>query len=105
MNYTNNNTESRKLNRPINTILNKIHRGTTTQIKQGRKVEVYLADTGEAIYLKNRQNSHHLYKPLECSTFINYVIDKIINDSWSPDACFGNALKRAEFERSQMVSL
>lgn len=94
---------AKELNRPINTILNEIRRGTTTQIKQGKKVEVYLADTGEAIYLKNRQNSHRLYKRLECSTFINYVTDKIINSSWSPDACFGNALKTAEFDRSQMV--
>lgn len=37
------------LNRPINTILNEIRRGTTTQIRQGNYVEVYLADTGEAV--------------------------------------------------------
>ena len=77
MNQENNNTESRKnkhlndkerytielrlkdgasaykiakeLNRPINTILNEIRRGTTTQIKQGKPVEMYLADTGSYI--------------------------------------------------------
>lgn len=38
--------------RPINTILNEIKRGTTTQIKQGRKIDVYLADTGQALYMK-----------------------------------------------------
>ncbi|NFO15796.1 helix-turn-helix domain-containing protein, partial [Clostridium botulinum] len=33
---------AKELNRPINTILNEIRRGTTTQIKQGNYVEVYL---------------------------------------------------------------
>ena len=41
---------SKELGRSINTILNEIRLGTTTQIKQGNYVEVYLADTGEAIY-------------------------------------------------------
>ncbi|WP_317097213.1 helix-turn-helix domain-containing protein, partial [Clostridium neonatale] len=34
---------AKELNRPINTILNEIRRGTTTQIKQGNYVEMYLA--------------------------------------------------------------
>lgn len=42
------------LGRSINTILNEIKRGITTQIIQGKKQEVYLADTGSAIYKKNR---------------------------------------------------
>lgn len=131
MDYPNNNTESRKnkhlnyeermtiqirlkdgftpyriakeLNRPINTVLNEISRGTTTQIKQGKKTEVYLADTGEANYRKHRQNSCRSYKRLECSSFIDYVSKKIIDDKWSPDTCFGNALTTGEFDRAQMV--
>ena len=43
---------SKELGRSINTILNEIRRGTTTQIKQGNNVEVYLADTGEDVYKK-----------------------------------------------------
>ncbi|EHJ02128.1 Integrase catalytic region [Clostridium sp. DL-VIII] len=39
----------KELKSPINTILNEIRRGTTTQIIQGKYVEVYFADTGEAI--------------------------------------------------------
>ena len=35
---------TKELNRPISTILNEIHRGATTQIKQGNHVEVYLSD-------------------------------------------------------------
>ncbi|QAA33699.1 IS30 family transposase [Clostridium manihotivorum] len=131
MDYQNNNTESRKnkhlnfkervlielhlkdgfsaykiakkLERPINTILNEIRRGTTTQIKQGKCLKVYLADTGEAVYKKNRINCCSTFKRLECSDFINYTVDKIKNHSWSPDACVGEAIANGRFVRSQMV--
>jgi IS30 family transposase len=131
MEYPNNNTESRKnkhlnfeeritiqirlkdglspykiakeLKRPINTVLNEIRRGTTTQIKQGKQIEMYIADTGEAIYKKHRLNSCRAFKRLECCDFINYVVDKIKNSSWSPDACVGNSLETGLFKRSEIV--
>jgi IS30 family transposase len=131
MDYTNNNTQSRKnkhlnyeermriqirlndgftpykiakeLGRPINTVLNEIKRGTVTQIQQGKEVKTYFADTGEAVYKKNRTNSCGHYKRLECSEFIDYAVDKIKNNSWSPDACFGHVLQTNQFERSEMV--
>ncbi len=64
---------------------------------------MYLADTGEAIYKNNRQNSCRTFKHLECSGFINYAVDKIKIYLWSPDACVGNALAKGKFERSQIV--
>lgn len=94
---------AKELNRPINTILNEIRRGTTTQIKQGKHVKMYLADTGEAVYRNNRQNSCRTFKYLECVDFINYAVDKIKTHSWSPDACIGNALATGKFQRSQIV--
>lgn len=94
---------AKELNRPINTILNEIKRGTTTQIKQGKQVEMYLADTGAYIYKRNRKNSCRSFKRLECSEFINYVVDKIKKDRCSPDACVGYALASGKFERSKMV--
>lgn len=131
MEYPNNNTQSRKnkhlnleerimieirlkdgfspykiakeIERPITTILNEIHRGTTTQIKQGKPVEMYLADTGEAIYRKHRLNSCRAFKRLECCKFIKFVVDKIKNSSWSPDACVGNSLETKLFKRSEIV--
>lgn len=91
------------LNTPINTILNEIRRGTTTQIKQGKKIEMYLADTGQTVYKNNRKNSCYSYKRLKYSDFINYVIDKFKNNSWSLDAYFGESLKNLRFEREEMV--
>lgn len=131
MNYQNNNTESRKnkhlnyrermlielrlkygfspyriakeLGRPKNTILNEISRGITTQIKQGRPVQMYLADTGEANNRKNRQNCCCTFKRLGYSDFINYAEDMIKNHSWSPDGCVGNALATGKFSLLQIV--
>ena len=95
---------AKELGRPINTVLNEIKRGTTKQIIQNKKtIEVYFADTGEAVYNKNRQNSCRSYKRLECSEFINYAVDKIKTDTWSLDACVGQALETKRFKRSQVV--
>lgn len=94
---------AKELSRPINTISNEIRRGTTTQIKQGKKISLYLADTGQSNYQKHRRNSCRSYKRLECSTFIDYVTDKILHNGWSPDTCFGNALTSGEFMRDDIV--
>ena len=131
MDYQNNNTESRKnehlnfkeritieirlkdgfsiykiakeLDRSINTITNEINLGTTTQISQGKHIKIYLADIGEAVYIKNHLNSYRPFKILYCSELINYTVDKIKNDWWSPDACVGEAIANGRFERYQMV--
>lgn len=55
------------------------------------------------MYTKNRLNSCRPFKMLDCSEFINYTVDKIKNDSWSPDACVGEAIANGRFERYQMV--
>lgn len=131
MDYPNNNTESRKnkhlnfnermiieirlkdgfspykiakeLNRSINTVINEIKRGTTAQIIQGKRIQLYLADTGKAVYKKNRLNSCRSFKRLQCSEFIKYTVDKIKTCSWSPDACVGEAIDKQKFHRSKMV--
>ena len=95
---------AKELNRPINTVLNEIRHGTTKQIKQGNKFNVYFADTGEAVYKKNRLNSNRKYKLLECSDFIKYVVDKVKSDPWSLDACVGETLNSSRFSTSQMIS-
>ena len=48
---------AKELNRPINTVLNEIRRGSVDQIKQNQLVKIYLADAGQANYDKNRNYS------------------------------------------------
>jgi len=94
---------AKELNRPINTISNEIKRGTTTQIKGGKTIQIYLAETGQTIYKKSRLNSCCSSKFVKCSTFINYAVSTMRNKSWSPDACVGEALLSKRFERSEIV--
>ena len=94
---------AKELKRPINTIQNEIRRGITFQIKQGKKVEMYLADTGEAIYKKNRSRSCRSMKRLECSESINHTVKMMQQNTWSLDACVKEALKSGRFKRSEIV--
>src|SRR5690554_8195902 len=64
---------AKQLGRALNTILNAIRKGTTTQIIAKKKVDVYLATTGKAVYDNNRKNSCKPFKRLECSAFIDYA--------------------------------
>lgn len=94
---------AKELNRASNTIRNEIKRGTVPQLKQGKTTMVYLADTGEAIYLKHRNNCSPKFKRLVCNKFIEYVCTQMKQAAWSVDACFGNALQAGIFNRADMV--
>lgn len=41
-----------RLRRDRSTICREIKRGTTTQLRQGKRIEVYFADTGQTVYNK-----------------------------------------------------
>lgn len=64
---------AKEIGRASNTIRNEIVRETVTQIIQGRKVEGYLADTENSIYLKNRKHCYQKFKRLSCKFFTEYV--------------------------------
>lgn len=91
------------INRPINTVLNEIRRGTVSQIKFGNKVDRYFAEVGDRVYTENRQNSKSKYKILKCKKFLDFVNEKVSKDNWSLDACFGDSIINNRFQRSEMV--
>lgn len=94
---------AKELNRPINTVLNEMKRGTVDQIRQNQPVKIYIADAGQARYDTNRNHSQPSFKLLECETFINFVTGKILNKKWSLDACVGHAKLEKLFLPSEMV--
>lgn len=94
---------AKELNRPINTVLNEIQRGTVDQIKQNQPVKLYIADAGQAYYDNNRKHSKHSFKLLECEAFIAFVTDKLLNKEWSLDSCVGHAKLEKLFPPSEMV--
>jgi IS30 family transposase len=94
---------AKELHRPINTILNEIRRGTVPQIKNKRKIELYLADAGQAIYENQRTNCGRKNLRLVCNEFITYACDKMLKDKWSIDACVGRSLESGQFKRSEVI--
>jgi transposase, IS30 family len=94
---------AKELHRPINTILNEIRRGTVEQIKNKRKVKMYLADAGQVRYDERRANCGRKNLRLVCDQFITYACNKIRNDDWSIDACVGSSLEGGRFKRSEII--
>ena len=93
---------AKELGRASNTIRNEIARCTVTQIKQGRKVQLYLADAGERIYLQHRTCCPK-FKRLSCNDFVSYVCTTMKLNKWSIDACVGYAILNQLFTRCEMV--
>lgn len=94
---------SKSINRSINTVLNKIKRGSVKQIKNREEITRYFGDVGERFYTQNRENCKGNYKLLKCSEFIVYVTNKVLKDTWSLDACAGEAIASTHFNRKEMV--
>ena len=95
----------RRLGRAHQTIANELKRGTTTQLKTGRKpFMAYYPETGQAIYEQNRRNCGAKCKLLVAMEFIKFASDKILNKGWSPDAVVGFAKWQPEWENKPMVS-
>ncbi|RLK62467.1 IS30 family transposase [Atopobacter sp. AH10] len=95
---------AKELGRASNTIRNELKRGTVSQIKNEKIVQVYYPDTGKAVYEKNRKNSKKSYKALECGHFLEFVYEKFINEKWSLDACCGYAKKHNLFPNKTLCT-
>jgi len=94
---------AKRLNRVSNTIRNELKRGTVSQIKANKTVEIYFPDTGQRVYENNRKNCGPKFKLLECYNFIEHVIDKFYNSDHSIDSICGSAMLHNKFPNSEMV--
>lgn len=95
----------RRLGRVHQTIANELKRGTTTQLKTGRTpYTAYFAETGQAVYERNRINCGAKSKLLVAIEFIDFACEKITNQGWSPDSVVGFANKQNEWKDKPMVS-
>ena len=70
-----------------NTIRNELNRGAK-YVHYG-SIKRYNAKLGQQKYEENRSNCHRSLKLVDVMMFINYFVDKFINERWSPDACIG----------------
>lgn len=96
---------ARHLGRAPQTINNELKRGTTTQLKTGRKpFKAYFPETGQAMYEKNRKNCGAKSKLLEASEFVDLACKKILNKGWSPDAVVGFVKQQPNWKDKPIVS-
>lgn len=96
---------SRRLGRAHQTIANELKRGTTTQLKTGRKpYTAYFPETGQAVYERNRMNCGAKSKLLKAIEFVDFACEKIMNQDWSPDAVVGFLKHQNDWIDKPMVS-
>jgi len=87
------------LGRSRTTIYNELKRGATIQIKNKKKVEVYLPDKAQIVYEQNRKKSRKALKIHKCSKeFLEYLVESIKQEKWSVDETISRAKKQRMFE-------
>lgn len=90
---------AKALCRSRTTIYNELKRGATIQIKNKKKVEVYLPDKAQIVYEENRKKSRKALKIHKCSKeFIEYLVESIKQEKWSVDETISRAKKQRMFE-------
>jgi IS30 family transposase len=94
---------AKELGCAANTVRNEIKKGTADQIKQGRLVKIYYADTGQRVYDANRENCIKKFKYLQVGDFVNHVTEMMQTKKWSVDASVGEAIVSGRYDRSEMV--
>jgi len=93
----------KRLGRASNTIRNELKRGTVSQIKANKTVDIYFPDVGQRVYEENRKNCGPKFKLLECEEFIEYVIDEFYEEDHSLYSIRGAAKRHNKFPDSEMV--
>ena len=87
------------LGRSRTTIYNELKRGATIQIKNKKKVEVYLPDKAQIVYEQNRKKSRKALMIHKCSKeFIEYLVESIKQEKWSVDEPISRAKKQGKYE-------
>ncbi|WP_295991272.1 helix-turn-helix domain-containing protein [uncultured Veillonella sp.] len=62
------------------TIYTKLKYGTVIQIRQGKSQLVYLADSGQAIYERQRVGSFNTIRVGAIESYINCIKSKVLNN-------------------------
>ncbi len=98
---------AKNINRSHSTINDEIKRGSAIQKKivngYTYTTELYYAETGQIVYENHRLKCRPQAKLVKVQAFIDYAIQKINVDKWSPDIVVGRALKEGYFDRSETV--
>ena len=74
-----------------NTVRNEIKKGTVEQIKQGRLINIYYADTGLRVYDANRKHCIKKFRLLQVD-IIPHVTQLMQANKWSVDSCVDKSI-------------
>jgi IS30 family transposase len=92
-----------RIGRHKSTVSREIRRGTATQLNSDlTKRYEYFAETGAAVYAKNRERSRNAMKIGDCAEFIGHADEKL-KGGWSPDAVAGRAKISPEWAGKPLV--
>lgn len=87
------------------TISRELKRGSVTQRRSNLTEHiVYFPDTGQAVYEKNRSRCGAKYKLAEVTEFIQFAVEKLQKDHWSPDAICGYVKTQKQFENARVCT-
>jgi len=87
------------------TISRELKRGSVTQKRSDLSEHtVYFPDTGQAVYEKNRSRCGAKYKLAQAAEFIQFAVEKLQKDHWSPDAICGYAKAQKKFENATVCT-
>ena len=75
-----------------NTARNEIKKGTVEQIKQGRLINIYYADTDQSVYDANRKHCIKKFRQLQVGDFMKHFTKLMQANKWSVDACVSKAI-------------
>lgn len=93
-----------RLGRSASTISRELRRGTVDQMDTLLKpFRAYFAETGQAIYGKNRRNCGAKSKLALVEEFLAYVEKNILENKWSPDTIVGRCNLSTEWKDRPMV--
>ena len=94
---------SSELGRSRTIIYTELKRGNVIQIRQGKSQLVYLVDSGQATYERQRVGSFNTMKVSAIESSINWIERKALDDYWSFDVTVGYAKRKSLFMRNEMV--
>ena len=84
------------------TISNELKRGTPPRTGSRGRAPGYSAKRGDAVYKKNRKNSHNPHRIDKCTSFVQWVVTQVRTEKWSIDACVGYARKNKLFPEEKI---
>lgn len=83
------------------TLYNELNRGTVEQLDSSlRTYNRYFGDAGQRVYEERRKNSRPPMKMVKASAFLDFAVEQILTEKFSPDTICGIARAKYSFQET-----